>query len=100
MEFDEVPYMKPQYNGNESLIHWLSDIKIDPFDPNRAVFNTGTGVFMTENLQDGKLLGKKVVWSPSCKGIEETVHLNIYSPPGGEVKLIDIIGDLGGFAFT
>ncbi|HHX11462.1 MAG TPA: endoglucanase, partial [Clostridiales bacterium] len=95
-----VPYMKPQYNGNTNLIHWLSDIKIDPFDSNRAVFNTGTGVFMTENLQDGKLLGKKVVWRPRCKGIEETVHLNVYSPPAGEVKLIDIIGDLGGFAFT
>ena len=100
MDFTEVPYMKPQYNGNANLIHWLSDIKIDPFDSNRAVFNTGTGVFMTENLQDGKLLGKKVVWRPRCKGIEETVHLNVYSPPAGEVKLIDIIGDLGGFAFT
>jgi len=99
MEFDEVPYMKPQYNGNENLIHWLSDIKIDPFDANRAVFNTGTGIFMTENLQDCKS-GNSVIWRPNCNGVEETVHLNVYSPPAGEVKLIDIIGDLGGFAFT
>ena len=99
MNFDEVPYMKPQYNGNENLIHWLSDIKIDPFDANRALFNTGTGIFMTENLQDCKS-GNPVIWKPNCKGVEETVHLNVYSPPAGEVKLIDIIGDLGGFAFT
>lgn len=123
MDFTEVPYMKPQYNGNRNLIHWLSDIKIDPFNSNRALFNTGTGIFMTENLQDcnvalditgtissagsaegttveATVSGKDVIWKPSCKGLEETVHLNVYSPPAGEVKLIDIIGDLGGFAFT
>lgn len=99
MDFDGVPYMKPEYNGNENLIHWLSDIKIDPFDSNRAVFNTGTGIFMTENLE-AAMIEEQVVWKPCCKGLEETVHLNVYSPPEGEVKLIDIIGDLGGFAFT
>lgn len=99
MDFEGVPYMKPEYNGDDNLIHWLSDIKIDPFEPNRAVFNTGTGIFMTENLEDAKE-GKEVIWKPSCRGLEETVHLNVYSPPEGDVKLIDIIGDLGGFAFT
>lgn len=98
MDFD-VPYMKPEYNNNHNLIHWLSDIKIDPYNPDRAVFNTGTGIFMTENLKDG-ILGRPVVWKSSCRGLEETVHLNVYSPPEGEVKLIDIVGDLGGFAFT
>lgn len=90
-----VPYMKPQYNGNTSLIHWLTDIKINPFDPNHAVFNTGTGVFMTYNL-----LEDDCKWTSLTYGIEETVHLNIYSPPKGNVKLLDILGDLGGFAFT
>lgn len=28
------------------------------------------------------------------------MHLNVYSPPSGDVMLIDILGDLGGFAFT
>lgn len=93
-----VPYMKPEYNGNSSLIHWMSDLKVDPFNSNRAVFNTGTGIFMTENLGDAP--HGTVVWRPECKGVEETVHLNVYSPPAGDVKVIDIIGDLGGFAFT
>lgn len=99
MDFTGVPYMKPQYNGGHNLIHWLSDLKIDPFDRDRAVFNTGTGIFMTENLTAADR-GDEVVWRPSCQGLEETVHLNVYSPPAGPVQLLDIIGDLGGFAFT
>ncbi len=99
IDFHEVPYMKPIYNNSDSLIHWLSDIKIDPYDSDLAVFNTGTGIFMTDNLT-GCINGKDVLWKPSCKGLEETVHLNVYSPPSGEVRLIDIIGDLGGFVFS
>lgn len=101
MDYSGVPYMKPEYNNHGNLIHWLSDIKINPFDPDMAVFNTGTGVFMTRNLTEcaGHLTGE-VLWKPSCNGIEETVHLNVYSPPAGEVQLIDIIGDLGGFMFS
>lgn len=93
-----VSYHKPEYNGNDSLIHWMSDLKINPFDSNMALFNTGTGVFMTENLQSADL-DAPVIWSDCSDGMEETVHLNIYSPPAGDVKLIDIIGDYGGFAF-
>ena len=87
-------YMKPQYNGGGSIIHWLSDFKINPFDENEGWFNTGTGVFRTQNLTENK-----VVFSDWCDGLEETVHLNLYSPPAGDVQLIDILGDLGGFAF-
>lgn len=27
-----VSYQRPEYNGNESLIHWMSDMKINPFN--------------------------------------------------------------------
>ena len=93
-----VPYMKPEYNGNDLLIHWMSDIKIDPFCSDRALFNTGTGIFMTENLAQADTV--EVEWSPQSSGVEETVHLNVYSPPEGDVRLIDIVGDLGAFAFS
>lgn len=93
-----VSYQRPEYNGMESLIHWMSDIKINPFNRNMALFNTGAGVFMTNNLTDSDT-GKTVTWHCFNNGMEETVHLNIYSPPGGDVKLIDIIGDYGGFVF-
>lgn len=90
-----APYMRPQYNGGCSLIHWLSDIKINPFDDSEAWFNSGTGVFRTRSLKSEPC--KFTDW---CDGIEETVHLNVYGMPGGEVQVIDIVGDLGGFAFT
>lgn len=90
-----TPYMKPEYNGKKSLIHWLTDVKINPFDANMAFFNTGTGVFATKNLQQNNFS-----WSDCCKGIEETVHLNVYAPVKGSILALDIVGDLGGFVFT
>lgn len=93
MDF-RASYMTPKYNGGHNLIHWLTDLAIAPKNPNEMWFNTGTGVFRTENL-----LAEEVHFSDWSDGIEETVHLNLYSPPKGEVYLIDILGDLGGFAF-
>lgn len=97
MDFN-VSYEKPEYNGGISLVHWMSDLKINPFKSNMALFNTGAGIFMTKDLAKADE-GKDVTWACCNKGVEETVHLNIYCPPSGEVKLIDIIGDYGGFVF-
>lgn len=100
MEF-RSSYMKPEYNGGHSLIHWLSDMKVNPRNPNEAWFNSGTGVFVTNNL-----LAEEVCFTDWCDGIEETVHLNVYGMPSDgklskdKVRVIDIVGDLGGFAFT
>lgn len=93
MDF-RTSYMRPEHNGGNNLIHWLSDIKINPQNPNEVWFNSGTGVFQTENFLD-----KEVVFHDQCAGIEETVHLNVYGPLKGDVQLLDIVGDLGGFAF-
>ena len=97
MEF-RTSYLTPRYNGGHNLIHWLTDVKINPFCPDEMWFNTGTGVFRSRNLVSQK--GEApVVFEDWSDGIEETVHLNVYGPPAGEVKCIDILGDLGGFAF-
>ncbi len=87
-------YMLPKYNGGVSLLHWQSDVKIDPFDPNVLWLNSGTGVFKTDAL-----LSEHPDYHDWCDGIEETVHLNVYGPIRGDVQLVDIVGDLGGFAF-
>lgn len=89
-----APYMRPEYNGGHSLLHWMSDLKIDPFHPDDAWFNSGTGVFRIKDLTTGH-----PIFTDWCDGIEETVHLNVYSMPKGPVQVIDILGDLGGFAF-
>lgn len=87
-------YMLPKYNAGVSLLHWQSDVKINPFNPNEMWFNSGTGVFTTDAL-----LSENPAYHDWCDGIEETVHLNVYGPVDGEVQLVDIVGDLGGFAF-
>ncbi len=89
-----LSYMRPEYNGG-SLVHWMTDVKIDPHRPDTAWFNTGTGTFRTQNLRDDV-----VVWSDWCDGMEETVHINVHAPAGGRVQVLDMIGDLGAFAFT
>lgn len=91
----ETSYMKPEYNGGHNLIHWLSDVKINPFCPDEVWFNSGTGVFRSTDFTS-----KDRSFTDCCRGIEETVHLNVYSPVDGPVKALDIVGDLGGFAFT
>ncbi len=90
----DVPYQKPEYNGGRVPLHWMSNLRIDPHNPDFAVFTTGTGPFAVRNITSGQ----PCITSFSL-GMEETVHLNIYGIPGGKNKVIDIIGDLGGFAF-
>lgn len=94
MDF-RLSYMKPCYNGGGNLIHWLTDVKMDPHREGVAWFNTGTGVFRTQNLTDDT-----VIWQDWCDGMEETVHINVHAPAGGRVQVMDMVGDLGGFAFT
>ena len=90
-----LSYMQPKYNGGGNLVHWMTDVKMDPHRPGVAWFNTGTGVFRTKNLTD-----ETVVWQDTCNGMEETVHINVHAPATGRVLLMDMVGDLGGFAFT
>lgn len=76
-------------------IHWLFDIEIDPLDSNHAMFTTGYGGHETFDLTDvDKDL--PITWTVMSKGIEETVALELISPPKG-ANLITAIGDYGGF---
>ena len=88
-----VPYLKPEYNGGRLPLHWMSCLKINPFNPDFAVINTGTGIFALKDIT------KKPFIKTLCNGVEETVHMNIYGIPSGKNKAIDLVGDLGGFAF-
>ncbi len=90
-EFDSsiAPYVK------HSVIHWMFDVEIDPFNPNHALFTTGYGGYETFNLTDADA-GKPVRWSVMSRGIEQTVALDLLSPPAG-APLITAIGDYSGF---
>jgi photosystem II stability/assembly factor-like uncharacterized protein len=88
-DYSLAPYV------SHTPIHWLLDIQIDPCDPNHAMFTTGYGGWETFDLTDADA-GKPTHWSIMAKGIEETVALQIVSPPSG-AHLISGIGDYGGF---
>lgn len=76
-------------------IHWMFDIEINPFNPNHALFTTGFGGFETFNLSNVDI-DSITNWSVYTRGIEETVPLELCSPPEG-AHLITGIGDYAGF---
>jgi hypothetical protein len=88
-DYSKAPYIKP------TGIHWLFDIEINPFNPDHVIFTTGYGGHETFNFTD---LEKRnpTVWHAMSTGIEETVPLELLSPPKG-ANLITGIGDYGGF---
>ena len=88
-DFSAAPYVAV------TPIHWLLDIEIDPRDANHAMFTTGYGGYETFDLSDVDA-GRPTKWSVMSTGIEETVALDLLSPPKG-APLLTAIGDYGGF---
>jgi len=76
-------------------IHWLFDIEIDPVNPDHAMFTTGYGGWETFDLR-AMDSGRPTHWSIMNTGIEETVALELLSPPKG-AHLITAVGDYGSF---
>ena len=75
--------------------HWLSDLEIDPFNPDRIVFNTGYGLWASTNASSAGP-DKPAHWVFFNTGLEETVPLALISPPFG-AHLISGVGDIDGF---
>jgi len=71
--------------------HWATDIQIDPYNSNIAIWNTGYGVWRCTNLQSAS-----VTWNFNDVDLEETVPLQIISPPSG-ANLLSAMGDVDGF---
>jgi photosystem II stability/assembly factor-like uncharacterized protein len=72
--------------------HWIADVKIDPFDSMSAMWVTGYGVWKTNNLP-----ASTVKWHFDDDNIEQTVAMQIISPPAG-AHLISAMGDIDGFS--
>lgn len=72
-------------------LHWVADIRIDPFNPERVMLTSGNGLFMTENIS-----ATKSTWTFQVNGLEEMVPLDLVSTPYG-APLISVIGDYDGF---
>ncbi len=79
----------------DTPLHWLYDVKIDPADPDHALFTTGYGGWETRDLTAADQ-GRPTHWRVMSAGIEETVALALHSPTKG-VPLVTAIGDYSGF---
>ncbi len=88
-DYTLAPYVR------HTNIHWMFDLEIDPYDPNHAMCTAGYGGHETFNLTDMDT-GKPTTWSIMSTGIEETVALELLSPPKG-AHLISAVGDYAGF---
>ncbi len=88
---------KHVYHHREKLgaPQWVGDIKIDPFNPNRAMIVEGGGVWATDNLGAADT-GKPTTWSFHSKNLEELVARALISPPEG-APLLSAHMDICGF---
>ncbi|CAN5516818.1 hypothetical protein BH10PSE3_BH10PSE3_17970 [soil metagenome] len=89
----------PWIHGLESkpgraMGHWIGDVDIDPTNPDEAIYVTGYGLWRTQDLTEADRSGA-THWRFDDEGLEETVALELVTPPGG--PLISTIGDIGGF---
>jgi len=75
--------------------HWMSDIAIDPFDPDHVMFVTGYGVWASRDMRAFDH-GGRVHWWFQDNNLEETVPLGLASPAQG-AHLLSVVGDLDGF---
>jgi hypothetical protein len=87
------PWMTAYYGGSLAgkMGHWISDVDIDPFNSNNIMYNTGYGLWESNNLGSAS-----VAWSFNVSGIEET---GLYSPlvsPGTGAHLFTALGDVSG----
>lgn len=74
---------------------WMGDIAIDPFNPGRAMYVTGAGIWGTEDANAADT-DKPTHWKFLNDGLEETVIKGLISPPVGP-PLLSVMGDLCGF---
>lgn len=73
--------------------HWMTDIEIDPFNSDRAIFNNGFGLIQTTHLSAS---GTARIWTFFSDGLEELVPLGLHSPTAG-APLVSVVGDYTGF---
>jgi photosystem II stability/assembly factor-like uncharacterized protein len=92
----EAPYTK----ANFTYQNWISDIGINPGNSNEAIFVTGYGVYMTENLRQADVGQnvQNVTWTFPDRGMEETVVAALVSPPSGP-QLLSALADVNGFRY-
>jgi hypothetical protein len=74
---------------------WMGDVEIDPFDRSRALYITGQGIWSSDDVTAADT-DAPTHWRFDNDGLEETVPLDLVSPPQG-AWLLSGVGDIAGF---
>jgi hypothetical protein len=83
------------HRNNLPAMGWMGDVEIDPFNPARALFITGQGMWSSDDVTAADS-GAPTHWKFDNDGLEETVPLDLVSPPTGAF-LLSGVGDVSGF---
>ncbi|MGW8392683.1 hypothetical protein [Pseudoduganella sp. HUAS MS19] len=87
------PWLTAYYGGSLAgkMGHWISDIDIDPFNSDNIMYNTGYGLWESNNLRSAS-----VAWRFNVSGIEETVLTAPLVSPSTGAHLFTALGDVAG----
>jgi photosystem II stability/assembly factor-like uncharacterized protein len=81
--------------GEDKMGYSISDVKIDPFNSERAIYGTGYGLWSTHNLGAAQK-GGVVAWDFSVTNLEASNVIDLKSPSGGAALLGTITDRAGG----
>ena len=90
------PWLTGYYGGSLAGVmgSWITDVNIDPFNSNNVMYNTGYGLWESNNLGSAS-----VAWSFNVSGIEEAgLYSQLVSPSTG-AHLFTNFGDVSGIRY-
>jgi hypothetical protein len=88
------PWLVDYMRGEDRMGHWISDLKINPFNRDELIYGTGYGLWMSRNLS-----AASVTFDFAVANLEEAATMQLASPPSGPV-LLAAFGDVAGAAFS
>ncbi len=92
------PWLADLMQGRDAMGPTIADIKLDPHDPQRAVYGSGHGVWMTSNLSVLQQPDARVRWDFAAGNLELASAADLLSPSGG-VLLFAAMNDVAGAAW-
>jgi hypothetical protein len=93
----KYPWMADSLKGEDRMGHWMSDVRINPFDADELTYGTGGGVWTSRNLTAAGS-GQPVMFEFNVENLEEGAVIQMASPTGG-ATLLAAFGDIGGGAW-
>jgi xyloglucan-specific exo-beta-1,4-glucanase len=92
------PWLASYSRSEDRMGHWISDLKINPFNRDEMIYGTGYGVWMSRNLSAAGS-GQPVDFDFTVANLEEGATIEMTSPAHGPV-LLAAFGDVGGAAWS